>query len=239
MWYEGYAPCQIPGRDDPAFWSVFSVVDREAAEKAVAPFRVPKAPIEFTLTPVVQTRQWTDYRCPSCNEATLEWHDGDSIRVPVLPEGIDSYGLIDTGLMVGHCKTCSQPVYIYEFGFSTVDNPQDDMAFCVWNLLYEPDSFQAFRAEADGHEPWVVSRLDFRTGATLDGDTLPLLKGPFVIDFHQIGPFKLDSPDELSGPHGVSNCGWSGASNKWDLGEALFHNLAGNAMRVLKESGQA
>ncbi|MEX6780503.1 hypothetical protein [Pseudomonas aeruginosa] len=236
MWYEGFEPCEIPGREDPEFWSVFSVVDRGAAETAVEQFRVPKAPVEFTLTPIEQNdkaRQWAEYHCPSCNAASLEWHDGDSVPVPVLPEGIDSYGLIDTGLMVGHCKHCSQPVYIYEFGFSTVDNPQDDMAFCVWNLLYEPDSFQVFRAEAEGHAPWIVSRLDYRTGATADGDTLPLPKGPFVIDFHQFGPFKLEHTDELSGQHGVSNCGASGTSDKWEVGKALFHNLAGSAMRAL------
>ena len=28
MWYEGFEPCEIPGREDAEFWSVFSVLDR-------------------------------------------------------------------------------------------------------------------------------------------------------------------------------------------------------------------
>jgi hypothetical protein len=216
------------------FWGVWRVKDREKAESAVKPYRAAPAPIDFTLTPFDQGGYMAEYACPKCRSNDLYFHDGDSVGVPVLPEGIGSYDQLDTGSMVGTCKSCDEPIYFYEFGFTTVPNPNDDEVFSVGNLPQSPDRFQLFYAHAEGHDPWIVSRLFFDTGklAASNSDVTRLPKGPFVVDYHQFGPYSLDYAGELSGPHGVARCS-SGANNKWTVGELLFRNLAGNAMKCL------
>jgi hypothetical protein len=209
--------------------------------------QMPLEPVEFTLTtiesltPFEQTHCMTDYACPKCKSHDVHFRDGDSVGVPVLPEGMPSYDHLDTLLMVGTCKTCSEPIFIYEFGFTTVANPDDDVIFCVTNLPQKPDRFQLYHAHAAGRDPWVVSRLFFDTGTLRDfpPEILRLPKGPFVVDYHQFGPYSLDHAGELSGPNGVARCGGAGASDKWKVGEALFQQLSASAMKCLTEAAAA
>ena len=228
----GFAPDFPNG--NRRFWSMFAVDNRELAETAVIPFRQINNPISFHLTNFEQDGYWANYVCPECGSNDLKWHDGDSVFVPVLPEGITSYDEIDTFLTVGTCQDCQQPLYVYEFGFSSIPNPDDSSPFMVPNLEQIPDHYQMYRAEADGLEPWIVSRLWYNTGR-LDSGCTRLPKGPFVVDLHQFGPFHLAEEGELSGLYGVLRCA-SGGNDKWTVGQELFRRLAANAMAKLRSA---
>lgn len=230
----GVKPHPVNSEADPYFWTVFAIEDRALAQAAIQPYRSAPAPIEFQLSPVEQEHYWAEYKCPSCGGADVKLTDGDSIAVSVLPEGIESFGEIDPGLMVGTCKSCEQGLYVYEFGFSTVEYPDGDFVFCVSNIDPEPAKFQMYRAEAPGHSPWLVSRRWYANGPDIE-----LPKGPFVVDFHQVGPFKLDTPTELSGRHGVASCGGAGNNSKWRVGADMLRNLALTAKQKLSEGAKA
>lgn len=229
----GCTPNEAKNQPAKSDWTALAVVDKSTAEAAIQPFGTPVAPVDFQLKPIEQETQWADYNCPSCGATKTCWSDGDTISVPVLPEGIRSYGEIDAVLMVGHCKACKQHLYVYEFGFSTVDYPDDPLVFCVVNIEQEPDVFQAFQAKAAHFLPWVVTRMWFTTGKMPGNAPDRLPNGPFVVDYHQFGPFMLDHEGELTGANGVSSCSGSGDKAKWAAGEFLFRNLAGKAMQQL------
>lgn len=236
----GFEPSSINPESEPRFWGVWKIVDRAVAELAVLPFRKALANIDFVLTPFDQTSHWAEYLCPKCHSTDIRWTDGDSVGVPVLPEGIASYDDIDTCLMVGECQQCHESLYFYEFGFSSIANPDDDQQFCVSNLPQTPDKFQMYTAQADGLIPWIVSRLWFTTGTLKDHyntDVKRLPKGPFVVDFHQFGPFSLNYKGKLSGIYGVSRCA-SGSNNEWSQGEDLFRNIAKNAQDKVLEAAK-
>lgn len=230
---------------DRHFWGVWKVVDRDLAAASIEKFRKTDNPIEFTLTPFEKSDHYDDYHCPKCNGDKIQWTDGDSISVPVLPEGINDYNDIDTVLMVGTCQGCQEPLYFYEYGFTTVTDPSDDDYFCVSNLVQIPDKYQMYKAEAPGIEPWVLSRRWYDTGQLHESlkpeeGAVRLPKGPFVVDYHHFGPFSLESDGELSGPYGVSMCGGSGENDKWEVGTMIFNRLAKNAMnRLLTDTGFA
>jgi hypothetical protein len=229
----GVAPGGFPQEDD--FWTVFTIDDKSKADAAVKPFRTPSAPMDFRLSPVdpAPLSPWACYQCPACQSTDTYWTDGDSVYVPVLPEGIADYNDIDTTLMVGECRACEQPLFIYEFAFTNVTNPDGDFMFCLANIAQEPDRYEVFHAEADGLAPWILSRRWYTTGKMPKGAPPQLPKGPFVVDFHQFGPFPLAEAGELSGRYGVARCSGAGVSEKWLQGEELFRNLANNAMQRL------
>ncbi len=225
-----------PGEPDgEPFWGVWKVADRAKAQAAALPFRTPEQPISFTLTQIQQSSARKLYTCPKCSSEEVYFHDGDSVGVPVLPNGINDYDDIDTAIMAGECRVCKHPVYFIEFGFTNVTNPDDQDPFVVDNLSQKPDKFEVYRAEAAGMDPWMVSRLWFTTGQQHNAKAPPRLpKGPFVVDLHQFGVFSLDREGELSGRNGVSRC--AGTSSKWTDAETLFRNLAGNAMATLLDA---
>jgi len=221
------------------FWGVWKVTNLELASASIRKFKQQNNPISFTLTPFDNPNYYDTYKCTLCGSGNLHWTDGDSIPVPVLPEGINDYDDVDTVLMVGHCKDCAEQMYFYEFGFTTVTNPDDDDPFCVANLTQVPDQYQMYTAEADGIQPWVVSRRWYDTGklheslgANEDARRLP--KGPFAVDYHHFGPFRLRFEGELSGWNGVSSCGSQG-NDKWQAGTDLFNRLANSAMKKLRQ----
>lgn len=225
---------------DAKFWTVFHLESRVKAVAALKPFTAPDAPVAFKLTPIEpgEYPYGSHYACPACGSKDIRWTDGDSISVPVLPVGITHYDDIDTSLMVGACQSCQQHLYFYEFGFTTVTDPCDEGLFVVPNIAAHPDRIECFKAEAEAGnvQPWVVSRLTYVTGKKDDKGFVPLPKGPFMVDYHQFGPFKLDHEGELSGAFGVSRCGSSGDANKWVIGSRLLHNLAANAMQAVKQA---
>lgn len=222
---KGYKPRERDGVDINDPWIVFEIQDRDKAAKAIFPFRIPVNRINHWLTPIEHDSPWAKHVCPECGGTDIDWNDGDSVPVPVLPLGIDSYGELDTFLCVGQCK-CGQPLYTYEFGFSSIPYPDGEDCFALGNIEGRRKQLQTFKAEAEGLSPWFVARMWFSNSYRN--------KGPFIADFHQFGPFKLDQVDELSGENGVSRCITSHGSNKWDIGRELFHNLAGEAMSQLK-----
>lgn len=205
----------------PVFQNIFSIVDREIASNAILACRTPKSPILYKLTPHDCDATWVKHICPTCGGSEISFHGGDSVPVPVLPLGLESYGELDTFLSVGQCP-CGQNLYVYEFGFSTLPYPDvpypygyEDV-FVVGNIEHRRYARKTFKAFAKGMEPWFVSRLWF--------NSLAENKGPFIADFHQLGPFKIQHEDEIYE-----------ANNKWLEGSELFNNLAGEAMRHLKE----
>ena len=221
---------QLVEEPDAAF-AVWSVNDRNKAEAALLPFKKPEAPIKFVLTPNSNDRYRDHYRCPHCGAGCIKFRDGDSIGVPVLPDGIHDYNDVDTALLVGSCANCGTDYFVYEFGFTTLTDPVNDTPFCVDNIAQIPDSVELFHASAEGLASWAVSRLFFETGKLPEGrfEVSRLLpKGPFIVDVHHFGPFPLDDVSELCGRYGVARC--EGGSDKWTVGERLFRNLAGNAM---------
>ena len=222
-----------PGEPDgEPYWGVWRLDDRAKAVEAALPFRTAEQPIAFTLTKIPHESARKVYTCPKCRSEDVHFHDGDSVSIPVLPNGIDDYNDVDAAIMVGECRACKHPVYFVEFGFTNVTNPDDDDPFVVDNLSQKPDAFDVYRAEAAGMDPWMVSRMWYTTGQQHDKAAPPRLpKGPFVVDFHQFGAFSLDRRGELSGPNGVARC--ASTNSKWADAETLFRNLAGNAMAAL------
>lgn len=226
--------------EDKKFWTVFNLESRIKAVQAIKPFTQPDAPIAFKLTPIEvgEYHYGAHYACPTCGSKAIRWTDGDSIGVAVLPQGIGHYDDIDTSLMVGTCEGCQEPLYFYELGFTTVTDPCADGMFVVTNIVANPDRVECFKAEdeAGAIQPWVVSRISYVTGKKVDGGFVSLPKGPFMVDYHQFGPFKLERDGELSGPYGVARCGNGGANDKWAVGSRLLHNLAANAMQAVKQA---
>lgn len=224
----GDAPGSKRGEDksDPLFFSVLKVVNREIAEQAVSQFSVAKNPINFKLKPFKQETFMANYLCPTCASDNLSWPDGDCVSVPVLPEGICDHEQLDTLKMHGQCLDCQEELYFYEFGFTTVPNPDDLDIFSVTDLSQLPDRYQMFTAKAKGMTPWVMSRRWYWTGkvgAYFNPGVVRLPKGAFAVDYHQFGPFLAGR----TGPYGKLR---HETSNWSEEGTRLFTNLAKSAM---------
>lgn len=217
--------------DAEPFWQEWAVADRDKAQAALEPFRHPLAPIEFSLEPLPGTEQYSQYHCPGCSGAHLHIEDGDIVSVPVLPAGVPDYGHIDPMMVVGDCDACGTVAYAYEFGFSSVSNPDGNEGLSVLGLIQIPDRIERYRATADGMEPWLVTRMFFDTGRLPEDEfyaRTALPKGPFVVDYHQIGP-RTVVPASPGGIVGIEHCD-AGPGSAWAKGAELFHNLAAAAM---------
>lgn len=210
----------------PNFWSVFTIYERDKAAAAIAPFRIPKSKIQFSLKPIQGKSGLVGYLCPACGGDYIDWYGGENIFVPVAPLGIEGASS-EPHVAFGQCA-CGQKLCAYEFAFSSIPEPHDDPYFDVTEVEDSYRNMVLFKASSVEIGSWRISRMWI--------DSPMFREDKFTVDLHKIGPFKIDEDGCFIGDNPLLSWSNSSSNSLWDIGTELFHNLAGEAMSQLKKA---
>ncbi|WP_143479374.1 hypothetical protein [Pseudomonas aeruginosa] len=211
---------------EPDFWSVFNIFERDMAAAAIAPFRIPKSKIQFSLRPIKGRSGRVPYFCAACGGTDIYWYSGENIFVPVTPLGIEPVSS-EPHVAFGQCG-CGQILCAYEFAFSSIPKPHDDPYFDLTWIEGSRRKSMVFEASSASIQSWHVSRMWFDSSINDQEE--------FTVDLHQIGPFKIDEDGFFLGDNTLTAWSNSSSNSLWDIGTDLFHNLAGEAMSQLKKA---
>ena len=167
--------------------------------------------------------------CPSCSAPLVAVHgerfevlggrknwirDGDTIQgvYKLLSSSQRDPSGLDCALYVGDCPRCGRDYYIVEAQIMGVTWDDAMPYFANKSMLrIERNSLCALAEHIEGvPRSWVMQEFETPLG---------------VMQSHIFGPWSLDDPGSVIGPHGVASCGSGGAGDPWEHGAALLSKV--------------